>query len=343
MTKGFSTPEVFSREGQYEPYVYIVTEESTGKKYIGSRTAKKCRPCELGVSYLTSSSYIKTKWKSDPSSFSVVDYYRCKSNHHTLLLEMALIRTCNAVFSENFINKGHPHVGFSHSGRVLSQEEKDHLSSVLRGRKGRAQSAETRAKIGNAGRGRKVSDETREKLSKALCGKNLGNKLSDETKLKISKAKTGVSLGKGEMSPNFGRTHSEETKKKMSESHAGKRNSFYGKKHSPETRLHLSEAQAKLPRVTCKYCKRVSKLTMHNRWHGEKCPWKGETEEVLLVIASLTDRELAKKKSYFKGWIKNNPKYADSYTFGDYLLHGGAKNLENHYKKTYGGCHAICQ
>lgn len=42
-------------------------------------------------------------------------------------------------------------------------------------------------------------------------------------------------------SPMLGRTFSDETKRKMSESRTGKGNSFFGKKHSEETKKKLSE------------------------------------------------------------------------------------------------------
>ena len=49
----------------------------------------------------------------------------------------------------------------------------------------------------------------------------------------------------GENNPMYGKKHSEETRKKMSEHHAdvsGENNPFYGKKHSEETRKKMSDA-----------------------------------------------------------------------------------------------------
>ena len=49
----------------------------------------------------------------------------------------------------------------------------------------------------------------------------------------------------GELNPNYGRTHSEETRRKISESRIGKyfgeENPFYGRTHSEETRRKISE------------------------------------------------------------------------------------------------------
>lgn len=66
--------------------------------------------------------------------------------------------------------------------------------------------------------GLNVSEETREKLSKATSGKNnpfYGKHHSEETKEKISKANSG------ENHPGFGKHHSEKTREKMSRVQSG--------------------------------------------------------------------------------------------------------------------------
>lgn len=47
----------------------------------------------------------------------------------------------------------------------------------------------------------------------------------------------------GEHNPMYGRTHSDETCKKLSEAAKGKLNPMYGKTHSDESRRKISEAQ----------------------------------------------------------------------------------------------------
>ena len=75
-------------------------------------------------------------------------------------------------------------------------------------------------------KGHLVSEETREKISKA----NKGKKRSEESKKKMSEAHKGMS------SPNKGKKMTEEQKKKMSEAHKGK-------KMSEEIRKNMSKAQ----------------------------------------------------------------------------------------------------
>lgn len=65
--------------------------------------------------------------------------------------------------------------------------------------------------------GKKLSKEHKQKLLQAAKKANSGKIMSEEAKNKISKAKKGKYVG--ENSPFYGRHHTEEAKKKMSESH----------------------------------------------------------------------------------------------------------------------------
>lgn len=74
-----------------------------------------------------------------------------------------------------------------------------------------------------------------------------GYSLSDESKAKIS-IKAKERLKDKENNPMYGRNHSEETKKNISEFKKGKftgnDNPFYGKKHSKESRTKMSESRS---------------------------------------------------------------------------------------------------
>ena len=73
--------------------------------------------------------------------------------------------------------------------------------------------------------------------------------MSDETKKKISKARKGKNYGLvGENSPMYGKHHTEEAKRKISESQLGVNHHMYGKHHTEQTRnkeliSHLDEAK----------------------------------------------------------------------------------------------------
>lgn len=117
--------------------------------------------------------------------------------------------------------------------------------------KKRVVSKETREKISKANKGKKHSSETKAKISKANKGKNVGEKngmynqpgfwkdkqLSDTTRKKLSEAHKGKKLSKehknaisigcrgknvGPDNHMFGKTHSKETKARMSEMRKGK-------------------------------------------------------------------------------------------------------------------------
>ena len=88
------------------------------------------------------------------------------------------------------------------------------------------------------------NNEIRQKISASRKGKPrfLGRTHTSNTKQKISESH------KGEKNPNFGKPRSEETKRKISAAkkgkynHKGKKNGFYGKEHSEETKQKISDA-----------------------------------------------------------------------------------------------------
>src|SRR3990172_8694691 len=96
------------------------------------------------------------------------------------------------------------------------------------GMHGRRHSEETKRRIADAQRGRVFSEETRMKMSekarvRAAAGKLPGPLFTSETTA-------------GERNPFYGRRHTEETRRRLSELKLGQR-------HSPEARLRMSEAQ----------------------------------------------------------------------------------------------------
>ena len=89
-----------------------------------------------------------------------------------------------------------------------------------------------------------MTDEIRQKLSRAMKGKNNPNygkhfTLSEEHRNKISRA-------------NKGRTHTEEAKQKISQAQKGEKSHMYGKHHTENTRNKIAIAKGGKPFVAIK-------------------------------------------------------------------------------------------
>jgi hypothetical protein len=122
-------------------------------------------------------------------------------------------------------------IKMSNSFRLAWKEERQ------KGNTGHCLSDETKRKISSMLKGKKhipMSEKTKRKLSEV----NMGHFMSKETKRKISLAT------KGKNNPNYGKHHSDETRRKISLNHAnvkGKNHPLYGKYHSKKTRRRLSD------------------------------------------------------------------------------------------------------
>lgn len=178
-------------------------------------------------------------------------------------------------------------------GRKLSEEHKQRLIALHKGKKlskesiekrtktrkenGYKHSEETKLKMRFAAVGRRHSEESKKKISEVGKGRVPWNKglkgyYSEEILKKISEA------GKGRIPWMKGKKHSEETLKKISETGKGRIGYWSGKKRSEETRKKVSESQKG---------KRI----------GEKNPFYGKkhTEETRKKISEAIKGE----KSYF--------------------------------------------
>ena len=98
-----------------------------------------------------------------------------------------------------------------------------------------------------------------------LCH-NYGKTASEETKKKLRDCRTGRVY-----SP-----HSEETKNKISISMTGRVGHLKGKHHSKETKTKLSEAAKSLEKKTCPHCDKKCSPSNAARWHFDNCRDKQE-------------------------------------------------------------------
>lgn len=133
----------------------------------------------------------------------------------------------------------------------LSQETKEKLSKALKGRK---IPIETRKKMALRQIGKTLSSDVKTKISQKLAGRTL----SEEHRAKLSLSHIGQKNPHSEdwrrkvSQANKGRTFSEMSKQKMSLSHRGEKHPNYGKHLSVETRNKISEANKIANKKLCK-------------------------------------------------------------------------------------------
>ena len=226
-------------------YIYETINLINGKKYIGKHKSNK-----FDTNYLGSGIALKRAInKYGKENFEVGIIEEINTNQEDLdLREMYYIKKYNAVKDKNYYNHSYggenegwdgvnkmfedcpdkwllkvKHSAESRIGMHLSNKTKQKISNSLKGRtspmkgkisklKGVSLSDEHREKISKSNKGRKVSIETRQKISNSLKG----HYVSNETKQKMSIKSKGRLLGKNH--PMFGKHHTEETKRKISES-----------------------------------------------------------------------------------------------------------------------------
>ena len=96
-----------------------------------------------------------------------------------------------------------------------------------------------------AGGGKLVSEKTRKLYSETRKGENnshYGKPHSEEVKKRMSEMRVGTKIG--EDNSFYGKKHTEEVKQKMSTNHSnvmGTKNPMYGKNHTEETKRKISE------------------------------------------------------------------------------------------------------
>lgn len=254
-------------------YVYLTTNLVNGKRYVGQKKSDVF----LYEKYLGSGKSLKLAVeKYGKENFKVELIEWCESKEQLDDREKYWINYYNACKSRNFYNiaiggeGGDITLGYTedeyklfcekskssknvlvHKGNLESKIEqcdlelylsngwemgisdlhRQNMSKSRVGIKHKPHSEETKRKIGESQKGKIISEESRRKMSE----KQRGKIISQETKEKLSKSMSG----KG--NPMYGKHHTEETKKRISEVRKEKyRNGEYV--ISEETRRKMSES-----------------------------------------------------------------------------------------------------
>lgn len=209
-------------------YVYLITEISTNKKYIGARSSN-IKP-EIDLPKYKSSSLNKEFEKRQieyPEDYNYEILSIHDNRENAINEEIRLHNLYDVGINPEYINGAKQTSNkFDTSGMVVvkdkndnnylvSKYDEDYLSGKLVYFKfGNKLSTEVKNKISSSLKGKKLSNETKLKLSNKLKGKIV----SSETRKKLSKVNSGINNGM------YNKKHTEESKYKMSLSRSGSKN-----------------------------------------------------------------------------------------------------------------------
>jgi len=203
------------------------------------------------------------------------DLYKCtgRKGH---LLKLGIEMT-------NEIKNEYIGLGKRQKGKILSTETKNKISKIKKGVVAKEETKEKLREIaketkqyliaanvwsnksseykkevgkrsGKSRTGRKASEQHKKNISNALKGRIL----SDEHKKNLSISKTGKKMDEGQ-------------KERYKLLFKGERNPMYGKTHNEETRKKISNNPAYKIERTCPYCDKTIIGTNYFRHHGDRC------------------------------------------------------------------------
>lgn len=189
--------------------IYLTTNKINGKKYIGM-----CKNTHSRL-YLGSGKLFKQALKKyGKENFERTVLQECETFEELSRAEEYWIKQYGAVESQDFYNLTSG--GFGGNSDYM----KEYWTLFTKDERKKLRNWQRRSMIGenNPMYGKKHSEETKKKISNKLKGKSgywKNKKLSISTKQKLSEiGKTLI----GDKNPFFGKKHSEETKRKISNS-----------------------------------------------------------------------------------------------------------------------------
>jgi hypothetical protein len=116
------------------PYVYEITELSTGMRYIGTRTGKGCYPEEFGVKYFTSSKIVKPKLIENPDGWTL-EILGTGTSKEMIALETKLLKEVDAANHPGYYNQHNGDGKFDATGKKRSPKSIEKGRLKLLGRK----------------------------------------------------------------------------------------------------------------------------------------------------------------------------------------------------------------
>ncbi|WP_449471675.1 NUMOD3 domain-containing DNA-binding protein [Sphingobium chungangianum] len=189
----------------YQPYFYIIGWSQLDRWYVGRRTAKKCHPSDLMVTYFTSSKNYVHPFIEQHGLPDVVWTFPCKTAKEAQANEIRIMREFHNFLPDPrwlnraiggliiFDDEARKRISKAHKGKIVSQSTRAKISAANKGHsawnKGIKMSPETCAAMSQGQKGKKMSPKSAETKAK-ISASNKGKKkpMSDEHRQKISAA-----------------------------------------------------------------------------------------------------------------------------------------------------------
>lgn len=244
--------------------IYQTTNLINGKKYIGKHSTSNPDDAYLG----SGNGLRKAIRKYGVENFSKTVLFDFDTEEEMNQKEIELV-TIKEVKSQDYYNQS---TGGQGGRIVLYPDHPKYNQTILKiseAAKNRSAEISERMKILHQQKitgmhGKKHSDKTKKKMAATATGPKpwlVGIAKSPETRKKISEA-------------HKGKIYSEETKARISKNHhnfTGENNPMFGKKHSEESRKKQSESAKQRPKVTCPHCNKTGDKPVMTRYHFDKC------------------------------------------------------------------------
>lgn len=195
--------------------VYVHVNKANGKVYVGQTRLKPNERWRNGKGYINNNHFYRSIQKYGWDNFEHKILYDNLTKEEANKIEMNLI----SFYDSTNCNKGYNQTigGDGTNGYIYTDEQ--------------------RSAISERQKGRLLTDEWKENIGKAVRGKNhpfYGKKLTDEHRKHLSESHIGLPSHGG----MCGQKHTEEAKRKISESNMGR-------VVSEETRKKISKANSK--------------------------------------------------------------------------------------------------